>query len=257
MPDLSGKRAVVTGGSRGIGQATAIALAAAGADVCSFHLEDPDNAAITRAGIEQRGRRALMLTGDVADASQVMACARQVTARWGGIDVWVNNASRLLVKPFLDMQPADWSELLGSNLMGYVHGCRAALEAMLPAGRGHIINISSVTDQQPIAGLTAYVTAKGGVVGLTKSLAVEFAPRGIVINAVAPGAIVTPLNEATFTPGVRADYERRIAVGRLGQPDDIADVVVFLASDAARYVCGHELLADGGLLINGNVGFGK
>jgi 3-oxoacyl-[acyl-carrier protein] reductase len=253
MTSLQGKRAVVTGGSRGIGQATAIALANAGADVCSFSLPDPEYAAQTRSGIERAGRRALLLEGDVARLEEVQACADRVVAEWGGIDIWVNNASRLMQRPFLEMKPEEWHGLMSSNLDGYYHGCRAALGVMVPRKRGNIINISSVTDIQPIRHLSAYVTAKSGVVGLTKVLGLEFASQGIVINAVAPGAIQTPLNVGLNDPAIRHAYEERIAIGRVGQPDDIAGVVVFLASDAARYICGHELLVDGGLSINGNM----
>lgn len=256
MFDLTGKRAVVTGGSRGIGQAIAIALAEAGADVASFQLRDPEHAPKTEAGIVRAGRKALMGEGTTADLNEVRSFAQRVKAEWGGIDIWVNNAATLLVRPFLETTDEEWNATLGSNLNGYYHGCRAALEIMVPQGKGgRIINISSVTHMQPISGLVAYVTAKGGVVGLTRSLALEFAPHGIAINAVAPGAVETPLTAHNYTPQVRRAYAERIAVGRVARPDDIVGAVVFLASEEARYVCGHEVLVDGGLSRNGNVGF--
>jgi NAD(P)-dependent dehydrogenase (short-subunit alcohol dehydrogenase family) len=255
MWNLLGKRAVVTGASRGIGQAAAIALAQSGADVASIHLADAANASVTERAIRQTGRRAIMVEGDVSDAQQVDDFAQQVQQEWGGIDIWVNNAARILVRPFLEMTDEEWQTLLGSNLNGYYHGCRAALRIMLPAGCGNIVNISSVTDIQPIANMAAYITAKGAVVALTKSLAVEFASRGIVINAVAPGATETQLTTAIYTPAVRKAYNERIAVGRVGQPDDLVGAILFLASSAARYVCGHELVVDGGLHLNGSVGF--
>lgn len=255
MFDLQGRKAVVTGASRGIGQAVAISLAQAGADVASLHLPDAENARETVAGITAAGRRALMVEGDVARAEDVDRFAERVVREFGGIDIWVNNASRLMVRPFLEMTDAEWHSIMGSNLFGYYHGCRAALRAMVPRGRGRIINISSITDIQPIADLAAYVTAKGGVVGLTKALAVEFAPRGILINAVAPGAVETPLTAGVYTPQVRAAYNQRIAIGRVATPSDIVGAVLFLASDAAGYICGHELVVDGGMTINGTVGF--
>ena len=253
--DLTGRVAVVTGASRGIGQATAIALAQAGADVASLHLHDPENAAVTTNGVRAARRECLMVAGDVGQAGDVAAFARAVVAKFGRIDIWVNNASRLMVQPFLEMADDDWHSLMASNLFGYYYGCRAALQDMVPRGRGRIVNVSSITDIQPIAGMSAYITAKGGVVALTKSLAVEFASQGIAINAVAPGAIETPLTAHVYTDAVRHAYGQRIAVGRTGRPTDIVGAILFLASDAAEYVCGHELVVDGGMTINGTVGF--
>jgi NAD(P)-dependent dehydrogenase (short-subunit alcohol dehydrogenase family) len=255
--ELTGRRAVVTGASRGIGQAVAIALATAGADVASLHLPEADGAADTIRGIEAAGRQALMVEGSTTDFEVVDAFADRVESELGPIDVWVNNAARLLVRSFLDMPLSEWRDLMDSNLDGYYHGCRAALARMAPRRSGRIVNISSVTATQPIADMTAYVTAKGGVVGLTKSLAVEYAPLGININAVAPGAVETPLTAHAYTPEVRAAYESRIAARRVAKPEDIAGAVVFLASDAARYVVGHELVVDGGLILNGSVGFAE
>lgn len=255
MHDVSGRRAVVTGASSGIGQATAIALARAGADVASLHLPDADGAAETVAAIEAAGRRALLLEGTTADADQVEAFADRVERELGPIDIWVNNAARIMVRPFLEMSDAEWHDLLGSNLHGYYHGCRAALRRMEPRGAGRIVNVSSITAIQPISDLAAYIAAKGAVVALTKALALEFGPRGIAVNAIAPGATETALTAHMYTPEVRRTYEQRIAVGRVGVPEEVADAVVFLASDAARYVTGHELVVDGGMILNGNVGF--
>lgn len=246
---------MVTGASRGIGQATAVALARAGADVASIHLPDLEGAETTVAGIEQAGRRALMVEGNTADPGAVESFAARVEDELGPIDIWVNNAARIMVRPFLEMSDAEWHDLLASNLNGYYHGCRAALRRMAPRRCGRIVNVSSITATQPISDMSAYITAKGGVVGLTRALALEFGAQGVGINAVAPGATETPLTAHIYTPDVRRTYEERIALGRVGQPDDIAGVIVFLASDAAAYLAGQEIVVDGGMTLNGNVGF--
>lgn len=254
---LHGHRAVVTGGSRGIGQAIAIALARAGADVASIHLIDPDNERVTRQGIADAGRRALLCEGDVADPSAMDAFARRVTDEWGGIDIWINNAARLHMQPFVESTHEEWRELFECNLHGYVHGCRAAARVMLsqPAG-GRIVNVASVTSAQPPTQMAAYSTAKGAIVTLTRALAVEFGPHGVNVNAVAPGAVMTPLTAHAFHGEVRAYYEQRIPLRRLAQPDDISGPVLFLASADAKYVNGQVLTVDGGLSVNGSVTIG-
>jgi NAD(P)-dependent dehydrogenase (short-subunit alcohol dehydrogenase family) len=258
VSELTGKRAVVTGASQGIGAAAAVALARAGANVAFDYKSATAEAEKTAAAVRDAGAEVVVVQGDTGDPAHVDELARAAVDALGGIDIWVNNAARLLVKPFLEMTDDDWHGLLAANLHGYYYGCRAAARQMIAQGNGgRIVNITSIVDIQPIAELSAYVTAKGGILGLTKTLAVELGEHGITVNALSPGATDTPLNKVAYTPEVRRNYEHRIPLGRIASAEEIADPIVFLASDASRYVTGLELVVDGGMILNGNVGHAR
>jgi len=240
--DVSGRRVVVTGASSGIGASIASAFAASGARVAGISLDG---------GAPVEG---IFVAGDTGDAEAIDDLARRVREAWGGIDVWVNNAARLFLKPLVETADDEWHGLLRANLHGYFYGCRTAARTMLDQERGRIVNVSSAARILAVPGFTAYTAAKGAIEALTKTLALELAPHGITVNAVAPGAIDTPMNTNAYTPEVRRTYHERIPMQRIGTAEEVADVVLFLASDAARYVTGQELVVDGGLTINGAVG---
>jgi len=252
--DLHGRRAIVTGATQGIGRSIAMALAQRGADIASMSLPSAEDRDRLTADIETAGCKALTLEGNTGNSSDVQRLADEVIAQWGGFDIWINNAARLYVRSLADMEDDDWHALMAANLHGYFYGCRAAARHFRSEGRGCILNITSITDIQPTGGLGAYTAAKGAIVAMTKALALEMGHHGVRVNALAPGATETPLNATAWSDDVRRTYRERISLGHIAEPEEIADVAVFLVSDGARYITGQELLVDGGMTINGNVG---
>jgi 3-oxoacyl-[acyl-carrier protein] reductase len=247
MFSLKDKVAVLTGASQGIGRETAMALAEAGAKVAACARNEEKLAALV-SEIVNAGGEALAVKMDVADAEQVKAGFKQVLEKFGRLDILVNNAAITRDGLALRMKQDDWDAVIRTNLTG-AHLCiQQALSPMMRARAGRIINISSVVAEMGNAGQANYVAAKGGLVGLTKAIAIEIASRNITVNAVAPGFIATPMTDVLSTE-VKETLKARIPLGRMGSPRDVAATIVFLASDEAAYITGHVLDVNGGLYL--------
>jgi 3-oxoacyl-[acyl-carrier protein] reductase len=246
VPDLSGKVALVTGASRGIGAAIASRLASCGAAVAVNYAGSEAAADQVVAAIEAAGGRAIALQADV---SQPDACAGLVAvtiAELGGLDIVVNNAGITRDGLIVRMSDEDWSAVIGTNLTGVFNVTRAATRHLMKQRGGAIINVTSVVGLVGNAGQANYSAAKAGVIGLTKSVARELASRGVRVNAVAPGFIATDMT-AELAENVRESVLREIALGRFGGAEDVANAVAFLASDESGYITGQTLAIDGGM----------
>lgn len=241
--DLSGRVAIVTGGTRGIGEAIVRRLASAGARVVSVSRSAPT--AMT--GVPRDGE-VVTLPADVAVRAEVHRVVDAARARHGTVDILVNCAGTARRGPALETSEADWSFMIDLNLKGTAWACQAVAPLMRQAGRGRIVNISSIGATLGLMNRAAYCATKGGVTQLTRCLALEWGPWGITVNAVGPGITVTPLTRPYLeaTPTREPTMLRKIPLGRLGQPDDMAGAVLFLASDLASYITGQTLYVDGG-----------
>ncbi len=246
--DLSGRTALVTGASRGIGRAIARALAEAGADVLINYARSATAAQELAAEIASLGRRAEAVAADVADPAAVEAMFERLAATWGSLDILVNNAGVIRDNLVGGMDVADWDRVQSVNLRGAFLCTRAAAALMVPRHAGKIVNVASVSALRGGRGQTNYAAAKGGLLAFTRACAVELAPKGIQVNAVVPGLIATDMSaRVRQRAGVR--LLQSIPAGRFGEPADVAPAVVFLASPAADYISGQALGVDGGMTV--------
>ena len=246
MGQLEGKVAVVTGGSRGIGRAIALALAGEGAAVAVNYRERADAAADVVAAIEGAGGKALAVQADVRDADAVKALMKTAKAELGGVGILVNNAGVLRDNYLASMSEAQWDEVVDTSLKGAFLCTKAASRMMMSARSGRIINISSDAALTGDMQRANYCAAKAGLLGLTRAAARELAPYGVTVNAIAPGIIETDMT-ADMADDKRETLLGLIPLGAFGQPEDVAAMALFLASDAARYVTGQVFPVDGGL----------
>ncbi len=244
MIDLSGRVAIVTGASRGIGRATALALARQGASVVAA--ARGDHADAVAAAIEAGGGRAAAVAVDVTDPASVERMAAAAAERFGRVDVLVNNAGITRDQLMLRMKRDDWDAVVATNLTAAYTCVQAVLRPMIKQRAGRIITISSVVGQAGNAGQANYAASKAGLIGFSKALALEVASRGITVNVVAPGLIETDMTRA-LAADAQESWAGRIPMGRLGRPEDVADAVCFLASDEAAYITGQVLAVNGGM----------
>jgi glucose 1-dehydrogenase len=248
---LSGKNALVTGSSRGIGRGIAERFAREGASVAINYVGSAQAAEQARAAVEAAGARAVILPANVGSAADVQRLVQAAAEALGPLDILVNNAGVEAHAPFWEVTEADYDRVLDVNLKGAFFAAQAMTRHLQATRRpGRIINISSVHEELPFPNFAAYCASKGGLRMLTRNLAVELGPLGITVNNIAPGAIETPINTALLNDPVKlASLQRQIPLGRLGQPEDVAGLAVFLASDEAAYVTGATFFVDGGLSV--------
>ena len=248
MIDLTGKSAVVTGGSRGIGRAIVLRLATQGADVALSFRGNASAADATVADIEERGRKGIAIQADVSDPGAADGLVKSVVEAFGKVDILVNNAGITRDDLIMRMSVEAFREVLETNLFGAFYTIKAVTRPMLKARAGRIVNITSVSGQAGQTGQANYSAAKAGLIGLTKATARELASRGITANAVAPGFVLTELTQ-DLPEALQTEITNRTPLGRFGTAEEIAAAVAFLASDEAAFITGQVLAVDGGLVM--------
>ncbi|MDX1439010.1 MAG: 3-oxoacyl-[acyl-carrier-protein] reductase [Rubricoccaceae bacterium] len=244
--DLSGKTALVTGGTRGIGRTIVEALAASGVKVAFTYRSSSETAEALKNELETKGCECIAIQGDAADAAHAEEAVKAVTDAWGSIEVLVNNAGITRDTLMIRMSEEDWDAVLDTNLKSIFNFCKAAYRPMVKQRAGSIINISSVVGVMGNAGQANYAASKAGMIGFTKSLARELGGRGIRANVIAPGYISTDMTDE-LSEDLKDTMLANIPLKRLGETEEVASAVVFLASDAAAYITGHTLHVDGGM----------
>lgn len=243
--DLTGRRALVTGGNRGIGRAIAETLAGAGADVAVF-ARNQESVDETVGALEEKGVRGLGLTGDVSQIEDVERAWEEYQSAFERIDILVNNAGVTRDNLLLRMKPADWDTVIDTNLRGAFNWCRTVAKSMIRQREGRIISIASIVGLTGHAGQSNYAASKAGLIGFSKSLAEELAARNITVNVIAPGFIETDMTDA-LPDSAREEYQARIPQKRLGKASDVANLALFLASPLSDYITGQVICVDGGL----------
>jgi NAD(P)-dependent dehydrogenase (short-subunit alcohol dehydrogenase family) len=249
--ELNGKVAVVIGGTSGIGKSIALGLADAGADVIASSRRGSEVQAAAQE-IRAKGRRSIEMTSDVSDRATLEALLAAVLKEFGKVDILVNCAGKTKRAPTLDFPEQEWNSILDTNLTGTLRCCQVFGRHMIERGYGRIVNIASLSSFVGLFEVAAYAASKAAVASLTKSLAVEWGPKGVLVNAIAPGVFPTPLNAKLLDGTPRGqEFLMRTPLRRYGRTEELAGAAIFLASDAASFVNGEVLVVDGGFLASG------
>jgi glucose 1-dehydrogenase len=257
FPGLKGKNVLVTGGSSGIGQAIAVRFAEHGANVAINYLTTPEEATGTEEQVhacvnkvQQHGVRDVLVQGDVSNEDDVVRMVGEAAERLGGLDILINNAGIQISRPSEELSSAHFDKVLAVNLRGAFLCAREAIRHFVANGGGSIVNVSSVHQMIPKPNYLGYSVSKGGMMNLTRTLALEYAGRGVRVNGIGPGATITPINRAWVDDPVKANMvSSHIPLGRPGTADEMAGVTCFLASDDAAYITGQTIFIDGGITL--------